>query len=267
MSKSARRGLGKSAARLLAELACRDRGESSGHIAAPKADDVSLLMSAELVSRRPDGELTVTPVGQAHLARTGFAQSDAALDPFLGQHLALARREIDTATGRATVAVDDCESPLVWLARRKGRNGQALIEPIQLQAGEKLRAEFTRAQLMPRVSSNWSAAIAHGRRHSGGGESTFTETVIAARQRVRHALEAVGPEFSGLLLDVCCFLKGLEDVERERAWPPRSAKVVLQLALDRLARHYGFNAELRGAAHASIRTWLAPGAEFTVDGE
>ena len=91
-----------------------------------------------------------------------------------------------------------------------------------------------------------------------------TETVIAARQRVRHALDAAGPEFTGLLLDVCCFLKGLEDVERERRWPPRSGKVVLQLGLDRLARHYGYAAQAHGAAHAAVRTWLAPDAEFAL---
>lgn len=48
-------------------------------------------------------------------------------------------------------------------------------------------------------------------------------------------------------------------------WPQRSAKVVLQLGLDRLARYYGFGVEARGPSHAAIRTWLAPGAEFVVE--
>ena len=90
--------------------------------------------------------------------------------------------------------------------------------------------------------------------------------MIGARQRVHQALDAVGPEFGGLLLDVCCFLKRLEDVERERAWPARSAKVVLQLALDRLARHYGYAAQSRGRKAAPIRTWLADDVAFSADG-
>jgi len=82
---------------------------------------------------------------------------------------------------------------------------------------------------------------------------------------VRQALDAAGPEFSGLLVDVCCFLKGLEGIERERAWPTRSAKIVLQLALERLARHYGYAAKATGREHAPVRTWLADGAGFIVE--
>jgi hypothetical protein len=195
-----------------------------------------------------------------------FKPQQPTIDEFRGQHLAVTQRQIATEHGRASVTIDDAESPLAWLARRRGRDGRPLIEAHQFQAGERLRADFTCANLMPRTTSNWASPISSDR---GGGDraSTFTETMVASRQRVRQALDAVGPEFSGLLMDVCCFLKGLEGIERERAWPIRSAKIVLQLALDRLARHYGYAAKATGPARVPLRTWLADGAGFVVDGE
>lgn len=185
------------------------------------------------------------------------------IDRFRRQHLALARRDLRTPSGRSSVLLDESESPLAWLARRKGRDGTALIDAAQFDAGERLRADFTCGRLMPRTTANWSAAVASGRR-SGNDAADVTDVMIAARQRVRHALDAVGPEFAGLLLDVCCFLKGLEDVERERRWPSRSAKVVLQLALDALARHYGYRREAHGPARQPVCTWLAEDARFEI---
>lgn len=190
-----------------------------------------------------------------------------AIDSYRGRHLTLVQRRVQTEAGTTSVTVDESESPLAWLARRRARDGRPLIAPHQLQAGERLRADFTLAHLMPRTTSNWSNPISSS--HRGGGEraGTFTETMIAARQRVRAALDAAGPEVAGLLLDVCCFLKRLEDIERERVWPARSAKVVLQLALDRLARHYGYGEEARGRNCAPIRTWLADDACFGMEDE
>lgn len=175
------------------------------------------------------------------------------------QHMDLGLAEIDTEAGRAGVMMNGAESPLVWLARRKGKDGRSLIATEQLQAGERLRADFTRANMMPRTLSNWSAAVTDGPR--GPGQMNFSDSMIAARQRVTHAINAVGPEFSGLLLDVCCFLKGLEDCERERSWPPRCAKVVLQLGLAKLARHYGYGAVATGPRRTETRSWTAPNTE------
>jgi hypothetical protein len=175
------------------------------------------------------------------------------LDAFRLQHLRPVRRRIATASGAADVVVDDAESPLMWLARRPGRNGRPLIEPHQLQAGERLRADFTLAHLMPRTTSSWDSPVRVDRSST---DMTPTDEMIAARQRVHRALDTVGPEFAGLLVDVCCFLKRLEDVERDRVWPARSAKVVLQLGLSQLARHYGYGKAARGKAKPGLRVWL-----------
>ncbi|MDR6303650.1 hypothetical protein GGQ85_001344 [Nitrobacter vulgaris] len=203
--------------------------------------------------------MTASNRGSSKSSRRPKERPVEIVDRFRAQHLSLAEREIVTDAGIATVMANDSESPLAWLARRKGRDGRAMISPNQFAAGERLRADFTRGNLTPRVTSNWSAPT--GGRGSGAGACEMTDLIVAARQRVRRALEACGPEFSGLLMDVCCFLRGLEDVERERGWPPRSAKVVLQLALDRLATHYGLHARAETSAH--VRTWLASDARFT----
>ena len=197
---------------------------------------------------------------RARLRPNPNLDTEVQIDRFRLQHLELAQRPVGRNNA---VTVDEAESPLVWLARRKGRDGRALIEPVQLQAGERLRAEFTRSQLMPHTGMNWSAVVSDQPR--GGAPMSYSEAVISARQRVQSALDAVGPDFAGLLVDVCCFLKSLADVECERSWPPRSAKIVLQLGLDRLARHYGLAAEARGRARAPLRTWLAPDATFIVE--
>lgn len=184
------------------------------------------------------------------------------LDPHRARHLSLETRQILTEDGIASVLVNDSESPLAWLARRKGRDGQSLISPSQFIAGEKLRADFTRANMAPRMTADWSAHTGRSRR-SGRTPTDITDAMVASRQKLGQALDACGPEFSGLLMDVCCFLRGLEDIERERHWPARSAKVVLQLALDRLARHYGFAGEPNGRP-GKLRAWLAEDAVFEV---
>lgn len=173
---------------------------------------------------------------------------------FRAQHLDLALRDVATDNGVVSALVNDSESPLAWLARRKGRDGRALIDTRQFLAGERLRADFTRGNLTPRITSSWSMPTSGG--SPGGGAAGMTDLIVASRQRLKHALEACGPEFSGLLMDVCCFLRGLDDVERQRGWPQRSAKIVLQLGLDRLARHYGLKAELQGSAPGRIRVWV-----------
>lgn len=144
---------------------------------------------------------------------------------------------IDTGDGRPiVVAVNLAESPLGQLMRRKNRDGAPFLSRAEFDAGERLRSDYTRGQIMPRLGANWEASVSSGRREGGVGD--LTDTALAARMRVEKAIRAVGPELSGVLVDVCCFLKGMETVEIERGWPVRSAKIVLKGALGALNRHY-----------------------------
>ena len=206
----------------------------------------------ETPGRSGAARLVITEAGRAKAARLA---APPGVEPFIAQHSSVSAETVHIEGERRSLMRDTSESPLAWLASRRGRDGRPLIDAPGFQAGERLRADLTLAQMLPRVTASWESPMSGGQR--GIGPETYSDHVIAARQRVSRALDSAA-EFAGLLMDVCGFLKGLELVERERGWPPRSAKVVLVLALARLSRHYGYAQETRGkAATGKILQWGA----------
>lgn len=259
-----------SAERLLTELAglATGRGRRRKPSPARRARDLKCLVAAGFIvpqetlpsveEDRPAPAFVLTAAGRTYLARRAVSGTASELDPFRAQHLALAQRKL--APRQPAVLVNAAESPVAWLAQR------GLLAPAQLQAAERLRADFAQAQLLPHTTLNWTMPVVDAPR--GPSSMSPTEAVVAARERVRRVLAAVGREFSGLLVDVCCFLKPLALVERERRWPPRSGKIVLGLALAALARHYGLSDQARGRGRAATRVWFAAdaGIESETDG-
>ena len=148
-----------------------------------------------------------------------------------------------SSRGRAPGAagVNDSESPLAWLRRRKDKQGNPLITTAQFDAGERLRADLWFAQMTPRTTASWSGAPVERRtrRSAPGAGIDLADSIVAARQRVHRALCGVGADFAGILIDVCGHLKGLEQFERGEGLPQRSGKIFLGMALTRLAQHYG----------------------------
>lgn len=196
--------------------------------------------AAGLVERGGKGRLVLSPAGRARLRRIASGEED-----FAAQHRETGTRRIAIAgAADEIVTVNHAESPLAWLRRRRGRNGEPILDDGQFAAGERLRADHTHGAIVPGMRGMAWSALGSGAGHGGGrdprgGLVELTDTTLAARARLERAMREVGPELAGVLIDVCCELKGLEQVERERRWPPRSAKVVLLLGLTRLARHYG----------------------------
>lgn len=211
--------------------------------------------SAGLAQWERDGKvraLRITDAGRAHLRR--LETHDDGLDPFLAQHGDFERRAPEK--GAAPTLVNDAESPLAWLARRKGADGRRFLAPAQVEAGERFRRDIEQAQLLQRVTANWDASAA-ATRNSSDRNLIVSDIALDARERLSRACDAVGPDLFGLLTDVCGYLKGLETIERERGWPARSGKVVLGIALERLARHYGLGDAATGPARTKTRHWGA----------
>ena len=159
------------------------------------------------------------------------------------------------------VVLDERESPLLWLHRRPAKDRTPQISAVEFAAGERFRADLTLAQMLPRTTVNWDAGLAAGTHAATRGPAEASDSSLAARQRVRLACKRLGPELSGLAIDVCGFLKGLDQVERERKWPARSAKVVLRLALAALVEHYGLGARQTKPMSAA---WRAPDSRPTI---
>lgn len=130
--------------------------------------------------------------------------------------------------GGRSVTVNLAESPLAWLHAR------GHLSDRRFAAGEKLRADWERAQLAPSITSRWDAV------RITGGERGLSpnERQMAARQRFDGAVSAAGPGLSDILWRVVCAGEGLPHAERVLAWPARSGKLVLGLALDRVAGFY-----------------------------
>ncbi len=208
-----------------------------------------------------DGGLVPTETGRALVRR-----SLAGADGYAAQHQERGKVVVDDpGIGSIMVTVNHDESPLSWLRRRKGADGRPLIDAAEFAAGERLRSDYTRGCILPRVTANWTSTVADGHR-GAGGMAELTEAAIGARRRVEKALDSVGPEFSGPLIDFCCFLKGLEEIEHERRWPARSAKVVLRLGLGSLARHYGLAATASGRKRSGpILHWGAEDYRPTIE--
>jgi Domain of unknown function (DUF6456) len=161
-----------------------------------------------------------------------------------------------SARSEAVPARPSASDALDLLRQRKDASGQPWLGAAAHAAGQRLKADMTFAGMLPKVTMNWASASPMGRSPGGHGLNP-TEAALAARQRAARALSAVGPEFAGLLIDVCGFEKGLEAIERDRNWPVRSAKVVVRLALQALARHYGMDEAAVGARSAGTVSWSA----------
>jgi hypothetical protein len=206
-------------------------GWRAGALRAP-ASLIGELARADLVQEGKDA-LTLTPAGRARADRR------ARPNRLLTERAVADESPAPTPTlparprPRRSVTVNLMESPLGWLYAR------GLVDQRRFDAGERLRGDFTMAGLGPRVTMRWEATPVASRR--GGADAPLDPTLaaIAAKRRFEGAVAAAGTGMSDILWRVVCSGEGLEGAEKALGWPRRAGKLVLLMALDRVADYYG----------------------------
>lgn len=129
-----------------------------------------------------------------------------------------------------SVTVNLAESPLGWLLSR------GHLTRRQYDAGEQLRSDWERAQLAPGVTMRWD--LAPTARGSGASMGDPRAAQIDAKRRFDAAVTGAGPGLSDILWRVVCAGEGMREAETALGWPARAGKLVLTLALDRVADFY-----------------------------
>lgn len=133
---------------------------------------------------------------------------------------------------KRSVTVNLAESPLSWLHSR------GLLDERLFDAGERLRSDYERAQMGPSVTMRWDPVRA---KTTGEAPMSHAEMQIAAKDRFDGALLAAGKGLEDILWRVVCAGESLPAAERTLHWPARSGKLVLKLALERVADFYRIN--------------------------
>lgn len=139
------------------------------------------------------------------------------------------RRDGGIVGKRRTVTVNLGESPLGWL------HAHGHLDDRLFDAGERLRADYERAQLGASVTMRWDPVRV---KSTGDVGLHPTERQIAAKARFDGALAQAGRGLSDILWRVVCACEPLPNAEKALEWPARSGKLVLKLALDRVADFY-----------------------------
>ena len=199
----------KSVARLLALLA------AGAAIVQPAARGGLLLVKNQKGAISVEAKLLAGLASEGSIVRRGDCISATQAGPKAAMRksgsqdgLEHRRREIVTVTiddgmGTSVVAgINLAESPLGQLMRLKSKDGRPFLSRAEFDAGERLRGDYTRGSIMPRLGANWEANAAAGRRgerrHGGtrrgraggaparrpGAEGCRAGTVGSARRRL-----------------------------------------------------------------------------------
>ncbi len=195
---------------------------------------------AELVIQQADGSWLISDLGFASLRRH--------IGGISAQH------QIIEAHPDATGAIQKRNvsgSAIEWLTSKKG--GRFALTANEIEAARTFRADYERSHMTGRTTMDWSERVGRRKTRRPAGHDSLSLKALDARRRLHKALDYVGPMLSEMLVEACCHEQSLQASEAQFSLPARSGKVMLKIALDRLAVFYGFQTTREASASRRMR--------------
>lgn len=156
---------------------------------------------------------------------------------------------------------DDFEIPAIAMLARPRGSDPAFLAAHHLMAARRIRRLFERTQLRQRTTMTYGPRIGTSRRPENADD--ITDMAADARKALGRLYRQLPADCMDVVIDICGFEKGLQDVEAERGWPRRSAKLVLRIGLDAIARLNGLTETATGPEAPRQRLWMDDGARPT----
>lgn len=131
----------------------------------------------------------------------------------------------------------------------------AFLAPHHVEAARILTRLFERARLRQRVTMSYDPTRLGGNR-GAPQQGALADSAADARKRLNTLARTLSPDCWSVLSDICAFDKGLQQIELERGWPRRGAKLVLRIGLDQLCTAFGLAPHATGSDHHAVTAWL-----------
>jgi hypothetical protein len=148
------------------------------------------------------------------------------------------------------------ETPDAVLRLLTMRDGSdPFLRPHHAEAARRLARLCERARMRQRVTMSYDPARTGGK-GAGSAQADLAQSAADARQVLNRLARQLPADCWSVLIDVCGFEKGLQQIEVERSWPRRGAKLVLRIALDQLCAQFGLAPHAQGSERLRMATWI-----------
>jgi len=198
--------------------------------------EVRELVSCGALCADEKGAYVLSEAGHARVAREAAAPAEA----FAAQHGCIVDRAIVDADGDVRAARGyDAERALRRLSALRDGAGRPWLDGAELAAAARLKADWERGEIGLVRGSDWRAPPKGSSPRGADAQQAAMAARCDARRRASDALAALASPLRAVVERVLLREEGLEALERAEAWPARSGKLALKLALAQLAENYG----------------------------